>query len=152
MAPYSISRSIRIASPPDVVRQHLVDFRAWQDWSPWEGLDPNLQRTYSGPESGPGAHYAWQGNKKAGAGSMEMLHATAETIEVQLIFTSPWKATNLVVLTLQAVDHQTEVTWTMHGENKGIAALFAKVMNMDAMLGKDFEKGLRQLKNVVEQG
>lgn len=126
------------------------DFRRRQRWSPWEGLDPDLQRTYTGPEACVGARYAWSGNKNAGEGSMQITSSTPDRVEVALSFTRSWKATNRVVLTLAPAEAGTEVTWTMHGENRGVAALFARFMNMDALLGKDFEKGLAQLKAVAE--
>lgn len=150
MAPFSISRSVRINAPADRIHALIEDLSAWQEWSPWEGLDANLDRTYSGPASGVGSRYAWNGNKDAGAGSMEITGSTPQRIDVDLQFTKPWKAHNQVVLTLAPVGDATDVTWTMTGENKGIAALFAKVVNMDKMLGKDFEKGLAQLKAVAE--
>lgn len=147
---YSIARSILIAATPDQIRPHLVDFRSWVSWSPWEGLDPAMTRSYSGPTSGPGAHYAWDGNRKAGSGSMQIVDASEQRVDVDLRFTRPWKAVNPVSFTLVPEGDQTRVTWTMDGENKGFAALFAKVFNMDAMLGKDFDKGLTQLKAAVE--
>lgn len=150
MAPFTIVRSARIDAPADRIHSLIDDFRRWQQWSPWEGLDPDLQRTYSGATSGVGAHYAWQGNAKAGAGSMEITSSTPDRVEVALTFTKPWKASNRVVLTLTPSQVGTEVTWTMHGENRGLAALFARFMNMDALLGKDFEKGLSQLKAAAE--
>lgn len=149
MASFTITRSIMIAADPATIRPHLVDFRAWQAWSPWEGMDSDLSRTYSGPESGPGTEYAWDG-KKSGAGSMRISDATDDTVDIDLRFTRPWKATNQVTLGLVPNADGTEVSWTMRGENRGISALFAKVVSMDKMLGKDFEKGLSQLKKVVE--
>ncbi len=81
---------------------------------------------------------------------MQITSSTPDRVEVALSFTRSWKATNRVVLTLAPAEAGPEVTWTMHGENRGVAALFARFMNMDALLGKDFEKGLAQLKAVAE--
>lgn len=150
VAPFSISRSLRINVPADRIHALINDLRAWQQWSPWEGLDPAMQRTYSGADTGVGSRYAWKGNKQAGEGSMEIVGSTPERIDVDLNFTKPWKAHNQVSLSLAPTGAGTEVTWTMTGENKGMAAIFAKLFNMDKMLGKDFDKGLAQLKTVAE--
>ena len=128
----------------------MNDFHEWPAWSPWEDVDPALQRTYSGPDSGVGAHYAWSGNRKAGSGSMEITSSTPEEIDLRLSFLKPWKATNDVTFTLVPVGGGTEVTWRMTGEQKGAAAVFGKVFNMDKLLGKDFEKGLARLKAAAE--
>lgn len=150
MAAFTISRSIDIKAPAAAVQALLTDFHAWQDWSPWEGLDPDLKRTYSGPATGAGARYQWDGNRKAGSGSMQIVDASAQRVDIDLRFTRPWKAANPVSFTLIPAGDATTVTWTMDGNNKGFAALFAKLFNMDAMLGKDFDKGLAQLKRVAE--
>jgi hypothetical protein len=126
------------------------DFHEWPAWSPWEDVDPALQRTYSGPDSGVGAHYAWSGNRKAGSGSMEITSSTPQEIDLRLSFLKPWKATNEVSFTIVPVGEGTEVTWRMRGEQKGAAAIFGKVFNMDKLLGKDFEKGLARLKATAE--
>lgn len=150
MAPFTITRSTRINAPAERIDGLINDFHHWQQWSPWEGLDANLKRTYTGPDAGVGTRYAWSGNKEAGEGSMEITRSTPEAVDVDLRFTKPWKAHNQVTLALTPAGDATDVTWTMHGENKGVAAVFAKLFNMDKMLGKDFDKGLAQLKTAAE--
>lgn len=153
MAAYTITRSAFIPAPPEAVYPHVVNFHGWPAWSPWEGLDPALERTYSGPESGVGAQYSWRGNRKAGAGSMQILEAVeAESIRLRLVFVKPFKAVNPTGFTFERDHDGTRVTWSMKGQNKGVAAVFAKVMNMDNMIGKDFEKGLANLAKVVAEG
>ena len=151
MAEFQVVRSTSIAAPRERVHGLIDDFRAWRAWSPWEDVDPELRREYSGPETGVGARYAWQGNRRAGKGSMEILDSTPERVELRLSFEKPWKATNRVVFELlpEGAD-RTGVTWRMSGSNKGVAALFAKVIGMDRMLGKDFEKGLARMKGAAE--
>ena len=115
------------------------------------GLDPELRRDYGGPESGVGARYAWEGNRKAGKGNMEIVGSTPQRVEVRLAFEKPWKATNRVVFDLvPAGDGATDVTWRMLGTTTGIAALFSQVVSMDKMVGKDFEKGLARMKSAAE--
>jgi hypothetical protein len=150
MSQFDIARSTTVRADPSEVHALVNDFHAWPLWSPWEDVDPALQRTYTGPDSGVGAHYAWSGNRKAGSGSMEITSSTPEQIDLRLSFLKPWKATNDVTFTFVPVGGDTQVTWRMTGEQKGIAAVFGKVFNMDKLLGKDFEKGLARLKASAE--
>ena len=150
MSTFEVSRSTSIAADQASVHGRINDFHEWTAWSPWEDVDPNLQRIYTGPDEGVGAHYAWQGNRKAGQGSMEIVSSTPEQIGVKLSFLKPWKATNDVTFTLVPTDSGTEVTWRMTGEHQGMGNVFAKVFSMDKLVGKDFEKGLARLKAVSE--
>ena len=150
MAEFTYVRETHIAADPARVHALINDFRNWQQWSPWEGLDPDLHREYSGPEQGVGAHYAWRGNRRAGEGSMEIVSSNPQQIGIRLAFLKPWKAQNDVTFAIVPDNGGSDVAWTMTGENNGMAALFAKIFNMEKMLGKDFEKGLAQLKTTAE--
>ncbi|WP_180933863.1 SRPBCC family protein [Nocardioides ungokensis] len=150
MSHFEVSRSVTIQADPARIRGLVDDFHEWTAWSPWEDLDPALKRTYSGPDSGVGARYAWSGNRKAGRGSMEITSSSEEAIGIRLAFLKPFKATNDVDLTFVAAGAATEVTWTMRGEQTGMAAVFSKLVPMDRLVGKDFEKGLARLKAVAE--
>jgi hypothetical protein len=149
---YEVVRTVSIAAPPARVHALVDDFREWRAWSPWEDLDPQMQRTISGPDSGVGSRYAWKGNRKAGEGSMEITGSTPERVDIELAFLKPFKATNHVDLTFTptADGSGTEVAWRMTGEPKGFAAFFMRFMNMDKLVGTDFEKGLARLKQVAE--
>jgi hypothetical protein len=150
MAAYTISRSAFIPAPPEAVYPHVADFHRWAEWSPWEALDPAMQRTYSGPASGVGAQYSWRGNRKAGAGSMQIIEAVEpQSIRIRLVFVKPFKAVNPTGFTFEPDHGGTRVTWAMKGESRGIAAVFAKFMDMDKLVGKDFEKGLANLGRAV---
>jgi uncharacterized protein YndB with AHSA1/START domain len=153
MAEYEVTRSTTIAAPPERIRPLIENFHEWRRWSPWEELDPDLKREYSGPESGPGAAYAWEGNRKAGRGRMEILDVQPERIDIRLDFEKPFKASNRTAfeLTPRGTD-ATGVTWRMTGENKGLMAILSRFMSMDKMVGKDFEKGLTRLKSAAESG
>jgi hypothetical protein len=150
MSRFEVTRSARIAADPALVHGLVNDFHEWTKWSPWEDVDPALERTYSGADAGAGAFYAWTGNRKAGQGSMEITTSTPERIALTLSFLKPWKATNDVVFTLGPTTDGTDVTWTMTGEQKGVMAIFGKVVPMDRLVGKDFEKGLARLKATAE--
>jgi hypothetical protein len=152
MAEFTYVRETHIDADPARVHALINDFHNWTQWSPWEDVDPDLRRKYSGAESGVGARYAWEGNRKAGKGDMEIVGSTPERIDVRLTFEKPWKATNAVAFTLvPAGDGATEVTWRMNGTQRGFAALFGKFISMDRMVGKDFETGLANLKTIAER-
>ena len=152
MGSYTVTRSVDVSAEPSRLHALVDDFHEWPKWSPWEDVDPALRRTYTGADRGVGAHYAWSGNRRAGQGSMEIVSSTPEKIGVKLVFEKPWKAENPVEFRFDPSGAGTRVTWTMTGDNKGMAAVFAKVFNMDKMLGKDFDKGLARLKAVAEEG
>jgi len=151
MAAFEMSRSTAIAAPPERIHPLLDDFRAWQQWSPWEGLDPDLQRTFTGPERGIGSHYEWTGNKKAGHGTMEIIESTPHAVAVDLRFLKPFKATNITRFDLTPTSAGTDVVWTMTGERGAVMGLMGKLY-FDQAIGKDFEKGLAQLKAAAERG
>jgi hypothetical protein len=151
MSTYELNRSTTIDAEAARVHALVNDFREWQKWSPWEDLDPNLKRTYSGPESGVGAHYAWSGNRKAGEGSMVITAVTPLEIDVKLDFLKPFSASNQVQFILVPEGTATtKVEWRMEGEQKGFWGLVGRFMNMDKLVGKDFEKGLARLKTAAE--
>ncbi|AMM34319.1 transcriptional regulator [Sinomonas atrocyanea] len=153
MAAYTISRSAFIPAPPEAVYPHVVDFHKWADWSPWEALDPAMERTFSGPAAGTGAQYSWRGNRRAGAGTMQILEAEEpRSIRLRLVFVKPFKAVNPTGFTFEPDRGGTRVTWVMKGENRGVAGVVAKLMKVDSMVGKDFEKGLANLARVVAAG
>jgi Polyketide cyclase / dehydrase and lipid transport len=103
MADFSMSRSTTVNAPSDRVHALVDDFHQWQQWSPWEGLDPHLERTYSGPASGVGSRYHWSGNKKAGEGDMEIVESVPSRVAVDLQFLKPFKARNLTTFDLEQV-------------------------------------------------
>ena len=150
MANFQMSRSTTINAPADRVHSHLNDFREWQKWSPWEGLDPDLKRTFTGPETGVGSHYAWAGNKKAGQGTMEITGSTPSKVEIALEFLVPFKASNVTTFELTPVGAGgTQVTWHMTGKRGVVMSLMGKLF-FDKAIAKDFDKGLAQLKAVSE--
>lgn len=150
MAAFEVSRTAHIAADPARVHALVNDLRQWREWSPWEALDPALEREYDGPGAGVGASYSWSGNRKAGTGSMRITASTPEQIGVDLSFIKPFKADNQVSFDLQPNDGGTQVTWRMSGEQRGLSAVFGKLVPMDRLVGRDFEKGLAQLKALAE--
>jgi hypothetical protein len=151
-AGYTVERSTVINAPATAIYPHLVDLQAWQGWSPWEGLDPDMQRDYSKPSAGPGATYAWEGNRKAGKGHMEITGATEPSqVKVDLVFMAPFKNASKVTFDVAEKGDRTTVTWSMTGPRPLLLKVLSPVINMDKIVGKDFEKGLAQLKVLAER-
>lgn len=148
---FSVERSIIINASPQTVYSLLDDFHKWGEWSPWEKIDPGMQRTYSGPASGVGAAYAWQGNGDVGSGRMEIQEATAPSkLGIKLDFTAPMEANNTTVFELTPEGNATRVRWNMYGPNAYVSKLMQVFVSMDAMIGKDFESGLANMKVAAE--
>jgi len=152
MSTYEVTRTTSIKAAPGTVLPLLADLRKWTQWSPWEDLDPDLRRSYSGPESGVGAHYTWKGNRRAGEGSMEITRSEPDGIDVDLRFTRPFANASTVKLQVRPTSTGSDVTWTMTGTRPGgVAGLVTRVVPMDRLVGKDMEKGLSRLRAVTEQ-
>lgn len=151
-AAYRVSRTIRVEAPPDRVYPHVVDLRRWVQWSPWETEDPMLERTYGGTRRGVGATYSWSGNSDAG--QVRVTEAQEpRRVELDLSFEKPFPADNQIRFDLDPEDGGAAcvVTWTMNGRHRGLMRALSLVLPMERMVGKDFEEGLEQLKEQVEQ-
>jgi uncharacterized protein YndB with AHSA1/START domain len=148
---FRVERRARINATPDKVFSFLNDFKRWSIWSPWEKLDPNLTRRHSGADSGQGAIYEWEGNKKVGKGRMEIRKSVpASNLVITLDFIEPWSAHNTAEFTLAPAAGATDVTWAMYGPNLFMTKVMTIFMSMDKMVGKDFERGLENLKRAAE--
>ncbi|MEG0885565.1 MAG: SRPBCC family protein [Janthinobacterium sp.] len=149
---FSVQRETTIKAPPQKIAALITDFHNWQAWSPWEKLDPAMQRTFTGPGSGQGAQYAWQGNDKVGAGRMEITEAAGpERTVIKLDFLKPFESHNTTIFTLSPDGENTKVNWTMTGPSPFVSKVMTVFVSMDSMIGKDFEKGLNKLKAAAEQ-
>ena len=152
-ADFSVTRSADMSATPQVIFPQVNDLHNWQAWSPWAKLDPNMKMTYSGPEAGKGAAYAWTGNNKVGEGRMTITESRpSELVRIKLEFLKPFAATNASEFTFQPQGSQTNVTWAMSGKRNFMMKAMCMVMNMDKMLGGQFEQGLQQMKAIVESG
>ena len=149
---FTVQRSAAIKAPPAKVMGYLNDFHQWETWSPWEKLDPNMQRTFEGAASGKGAVYGWSGNDEVGQGRMEIVeNAVPNQLAIKLDFIQPFASSNRTEFKLQPQGDTTLVTWTMSGPSQFATKLMSVFVSMDKMIGKDFEKGLAQLKQVAEK-
>ena len=148
---FHTERSIVIAAPPDAAFVQINDFHAWSAWSPWEKLDPQLKRSYDGPAAGAGSMYAWTGNDKVGEGKMTIEKSDKpSSIVIKLEFIKPFAATNTATFTFARVPEGTKLTWAMDGNNNFVAKAASLFMDMDKMIGDDFERGLASIKTVAE--
>jgi uncharacterized protein YndB with AHSA1/START domain len=151
---FSVERHTTIAASPAIVYANLDDFHRWAAWSPWEKLDPGMKKTYGGPAKGVGSTYAWSGNDDVGEGRMTVLESDPNRrLVVRLEFIKPFATTSTTVYTLEpAAAGGTELTWSMDGPNSFPGKIMSVFVDMDAMIGKDFEKGLADLKRISESG
>ena len=148
---FRIERTGLVQASPAVVFAIINDFRQWERWSPWEKLDPNMQKTFSGPTAGPGATHTWSGNSKAGAGRNTIIDSKAnEYVAMKLEMLKPFPSTNQVRLEIKPVANGSNVTWSMEGTHNFMAKGIMLFMNMDSMVGKDFEAGLANLNRVAQ--
>ena len=150
-ATYQVQREVEIAATPAAVFANLEDFKRWRDWSPWEKLEPEMQRTYAGAERGVGASYSWQGDK-VGSGSTKVTEATApQKLGIELAFVKPFEETNRQAFSLTPTAAGTRVRWSMHGPLRLGGRVMSLFTDMDKIIGRDFETGLSQLKQLCEQ-
>jgi uncharacterized protein YndB with AHSA1/START domain len=152
-ATFKVERQTVISAPSAAIFPNLADFHRWPAWSPWEHLDPQMRKTYSGPPTGAGSTYMWSGNSEVGEGKMTVLESRPnEELKLKLEFLKPFESTNTTTYTLRPVsgNNGTQVTWSMEGPNSFMGKVMSVFASMDAMIGKDFELGLGNLKRVSE--
>lgn len=148
---FRVVRKATIVAPAPAVFAQVNDFHKWEAWSPWAQLDPAMRRTYEGAPAGTGAVYAWAGNKNVGEGRTTITEShPSDLIRIKLEFVRPFTCTNDVEFTFDSEGRQTAVTWSMVGRNNFIAKAVGLFMNMDKMVGGQFEQGLAQMKSLVE--
>jgi hypothetical protein len=146
-----VERRITIAAPAALVFDQVNDLRRWQECSPYVKEDPAAKTTFSGPAAGVGASFAWSGNMKVGEGCMTITESRpGELVRFKFEFFKPWYCTNTTEFTFRATGATTEVTWLMVMKNNFIAKASGLVMNMDKMIGENFETGLAKLKEIAE--
>ena len=149
---FSVQRAAMVSAPPEKIFPLINDFRQWGNWSPYEHKDPAMKRTFSGAVRGKGAVYAWEGDKNVGKGRMEILEASAPSkIAIKLDFFTPFEAHNTAEFTMLPHEDATRVIWRMHGPAPFMARIMHLFINIDNMVGKDFEAGLANLKRLAEK-
>lgn len=147
---FHIERTVTIAASPEKIVPHINDFHNWGAWDPWAKMDPTMQVTYSGAATGKGAVYEWQGNGQVGQGRMEITDSTPSKVTIQLNFIKPMATQNTAIFTLNPKGTSTDVTWAMDGTTPFVGKIFHLFINVDKMVGSQFEKGLNDLKAAAE--
>lgn len=148
---FSCSRSIVISAPPSAIFPEVNDYRKWVVWSPFE-LDPAIQRTFSGPATGVGASYSWSGNREVGEGRATITESVpGEKVQMKLEFVRPFAGTNIAEFTFKPQGSQTVVSWSFTGHNNFMCRVVGVFVNMEKMVGGQFEKGLGSLKTLAEK-
>jgi hypothetical protein len=148
---FRIVRSASISAPAPAVFAQVNDFHNWEAWSPWAKLDPAAKVIFEGPPAGKGAIFRWAGNKDVGEGSMTITDSRpSDLVRIKLEFLKPFEATNTAEFTFKPEGNRTAVTWSMEGKNNFIAKAVCLFMNMEKMVGGQFEEGLASMKSVVE--
>jgi Polyketide cyclase / dehydrase and lipid transport len=148
---FHVERSITMAAPPENAFAQVNDFHAWPAWSPWEKLDPQMKRTHEGSPAGVGAKYSWVGNDQVGEGRMTIEKSEKPSIvAIKLEFLKPFESTSTTTFTFAPTAQGCKVTWAMDGENNFMAKAASLFMDMDKMIGADFEKGLAAMKTAAE--
>jgi hypothetical protein len=145
-----VERNLRIMAPVTEIQGWVTDFHKWVDWSPWEGIDPDLQRSYEGPTEGVGARYEWSGNRKAGAGHMRIEAIREDEIDIDLTFTKPFKSDSKTQFRFSADGDQTDVSWSVLTPRTLLLRVMSVFMKLDKTVGPDLESGLARLKAVSE--
>ena len=148
---FRVQRVVLINAPSDKVFPLINDMKAWTVWSPYEKKDPAMKRTYGAVTAGKGATYAWEGNKEVGQGSMEILESGPRKLLIKLDFLKPFEAHNMAEFLLEPKGDSTSVTWAVYGPSPYMSKVMGTFMNIDDMIGRDFEKGLADLKAAAEK-
>lgn len=149
---FTVVRSTVIEAPPSAVYALVRDFRQWPKWSPWEDLDPDMERTFAGTQGEEGAVYAWSGDKAVGKGTMKTLRlVNNQRMEIELLFIEPFPGDSLTSFVLEPTEGGTKVTWDMDADAGGMMGkAMGLVMDMDAIIGADYQKGLAKLGEVAK--
>ncbi|MCO6456596.1 MAG: SRPBCC family protein [Pirellulaceae bacterium] len=145
-----VQRSIQIQASCDKVFDAVADFGTWTTWSPWLGADPQARVEVRGDGSSVGAVYSWQGDL---VGQGEIEHQRLEPgrrIEDQLRFIKPFKSQSQVTFELATEGGGTRLTWQMRGSLPWF--LFWMSRQMETLIGMDYDRGLKMLKEWLETG
>ena len=148
---FRVQRVVLVNAPSDKVFPLVNDIKAWTVWSPYEKKDPAMKRTYGAVTAGKGATYAWEGDKNVGQGSIEMIESGPRKIVIKLDFLKPFEAHNMGEFLLEPKGDSTSVTWATYGPSPYISKVIGTFINIDDMIGRDFEKGLADLKAAAEK-
>jgi len=148
---FRVERTATMSAPAPVVFAQVNDFHQWEAWSPYAKRDPAMKKSFEGAPAGVGAIYTWSGNHEVGEGRTTIIESRPSAlIRIKLEFVRPFAGSSTAEFTFKPEGERTAVTWSLDGRNSFIAKAMGLVMNMDRMIGDDFEKGLAQLQSIAE--
>jgi hypothetical protein len=148
---FRVTRSLGINAAPERIFPLINDLRQMNAWNPFVLSDPKVVGRYSGPATGKGAAYDFEG-EKSGVGRIEIEEmAPHRKVTMRLAMLKPFRANNTVELSLDAAGDTTKVTWAMTGGVPLLAKVFCLFTDMDKMVGRSFEDGLANLKAIAER-
>lgn len=147
---YKVQRSVSIKAAPDKVYALVANPKMWKQWSVWNQRDPGMTIEYSGPESGPGAVWAWK-SKSEGDGKMTFTAAEPPKRVGYDLFFPDFESTSTGEFRFEPQGDTTQVTWVMDGDMGKNPLMRWFALFMDGMIGKDFEGGLANLKALAEK-
>lgn len=150
-AEYSISRELVMKAPAEAIFPFINNSQKSNSWMPWSEVDPNAKMSYSGPDEGVGSKSSWEGNGQLGVGEALVVESNPnQNVKTQLTYTKPMHMSQMAEISLTPATEGTLVKWTVSGQNSFVGRLMCVFMNMDKMVGSQFEKGLTKLKSMVE--
>lgn len=148
---FKVTRSIEVRGAPQKIFDQINTLKNWDAWSPWAKIDPQATVHFAGPEAGIGSNFSWKGNDEVGEGTITISESVpSERIQYSLVFTQPFTASNTAQFSLIPKGESTEIIWSMWGENNFMAKAFSLFFNCDSIIGPQFEKGLHNIKAIVE--
>lgn len=146
---YHVERSVVIKKDKAAVYSYMIDFNNFESWSPWSEIDPNMEVEIQGKAGEIGTSYSWEGNDEVGKGVMTIQDISENEIDIQLKFMEPYETTSPTRYIISELNEGTKVTWEMNGEMGYPTNMMLLFVDMDKQIGKDFEKGLAKLKEVL---
>lgn len=151
-AALEVERSATIEAPPEVVFEQVDDFRNWESWSPWLQEDSDAEGRFDGAERGEGAIFEWRGTDEYGAGRMTIVESRpTEYIEIKLEFFEPYESVSTTFFGFEeSGGGGTDVTWSMYSEHNFMSKAISLFMDVEEMIGEDYQEGLSRLDEVVQ--
>jgi hypothetical protein len=146
-----LERSVVVDATPADMTYFSHDLKGVNEWSPWEGKDPSMERVYSDPSAGVGATYHWTGNDEVGEGTMTIKSVMDGEVAIDLHFIAPFEGDSVATITYVEQGDGMKVTWAFDQDNVLMSKVMMLFMDFEGMLGPDYEKGMELLKPLVEK-
>lgn len=148
---YHIERSMEINAPRDVVYEQVRFFKNFPKWSPWQSLDPKMSTSITGTDGEVGAVYTWSGNDEVGSGKQTIKALSPDQMDIEVVFSKPWESVSPSFIKMEDKGTKTRATWGFDMHIGFPWNAFAMFTNLDTGVGKDYERGLANLKRICEE-